>query len=88
MDIVKAAYAYRWVAPIIFVGGLVVIAMGFAVHGKGGADLGRLGMTVVVVAAFRIGYLARTDRGRATYRYLRCSKRTEPVVTLTAGDDK
>lgn len=86
MDIVRSVYALRWVAPVVFVGGMVVLVLGCVVQGKGGADLGRLGTTMTVVAALRIGYLARTDNARLTFRYLRCAKRTEPVAAAIRRD--
>lgn len=86
MGVVRAVSALRWIAPTVFVGGMVVLILGCVVQGKGGADLGRLGTTMTVVAALRIGHLARTDNARLTFRYLRCAKRTEPVAAAPRRD--
>jgi hypothetical protein len=89
MDTVKAGFDHPWLAPLVLVVGLVVAVVPiFMVDGYGGASLQRLGQIMIILACMRIGYLARTDRARATYRYIRCAERTEPVVTLTARDDK
>lgn len=89
MDAVKAICGHRWFAPAALIAGLVVmIAPIFTIDAYGGASLQRLGQVLTVLAGMRIGYLARTDHARATYRYLRCAKRTEPVVTRTGPDDK
>lgn len=72
MGIARAVLLGQVAAVILSVGGVVVLAVGAYVHGKGGADLGRAGQLIAVLGAFRIGYLARSGRMRATYRYLRC----------------
>lgn len=73
MHYIQAVCEHRWVVPISLVVGVVVIAIGVAMHGELGADLFMIGI-VVSMAALAEGRVRKAVRNghaeahRAGYR--------------------